>query len=115
MAYRPRLLEVLRDTIIGTVQRYGPDLTCRQLAVLLVCSLEDSPQTVRGLARLLRTPKPAITRAIDRLEKFGLAKRAPDKRDRRSVLISPTEAGRAFTKELHGMMTVASAGQTSGA
>jgi DNA-binding MarR family transcriptional regulator len=108
MAHSPRLIEILRDTTIATVRRDGPDLTARQLAVVLLCSLNDPPHTVRGLATTLRVAKPAITRAADRLEQLGLTRRAADKRDRRSVLIEVTAAGRSFVEELDAMMAEAS-------
>jgi len=101
------LVEILRDTIISTVRRDGLDLTARQLAVLLVCCLDDAPHTVRGLAQRLTVAKPAITRATDRLEEFGLAKRQSDPRDRRSVLLVATPLGRDFVRELGAMMKTA--------
>jgi DNA-binding MarR family transcriptional regulator len=101
------LVEILRDTIISTVRRDGLDLTARQLAVLLVCCLDDAPHTVRGLAQRLTVAKPAITRATDRLEEFGLAKRQSDPRDRRSVLLVATPLGRDFVRELGVMMKAA--------
>jgi DNA-binding MarR family transcriptional regulator len=101
-------VEILRDTILGTVRRDRPDLSARQLAVLLICRLDDPPHTVRGLAETLNIAKPTITRAADRLEELGLAERRGDPRDRRSVLIVPTASGRAFVKELGDMMRTAS-------
>ena len=108
MRHDPELIEILRDTIVGTVRRDGPDLSARQLAVLLVCRLDDPPHTVRGLAVTLNVFKPAITRAADRLEALGLAERRSDPRDRRSVLIVPTASGRALVKEMGEMMRAAS-------
>jgi hypothetical protein len=63
-----RLLEVLRNTIIGMVRREGRDLSARQFAVMMLISdLEGRPHTVRELALRLNVPKPSITRGIDRL------------------------------------------------
>ena len=56
----------------------------------------------------LNVAKPAITRAVDRLELFDLAERRSDPWDRRSVLMAPTKSGRAFVKELGEMMRAAS-------
>ena len=50
-----------------------PDLTIRQIGVLLNCAA--SSQTVRGLSAAMETSKPAITRAIDKLEDLGWATR----------------------------------------
>ena len=70
-----RLALILRDTIVGTVRRDGPDLSARQFAVLLIISIEDDMHTVRGLAARLDVSKPALTRSVDRLNELGLAKR----------------------------------------
>jgi DNA-binding MarR family transcriptional regulator len=104
MVDSPRLTEALRDAIVSTVRRPGPDLSARQLAILLVCSVDGIPQTGRGLASRLGVPRSVVTLATDRLEVFGLAKREKDARDRRSVLIVATAAGRALTGELASAM-----------
>jgi DNA-binding transcriptional MocR family regulator len=46
--------------------------------LLTTLALEPDLSTVRGLAIHLRISKPAVTRALDRLEEEGLAKRGPD-------------------------------------
>ena len=51
-----------------------PDLTMRQLAVLLTVYITAPPHTVRGLAANLNISKPAVTRALDRLSDLGLAR-----------------------------------------
>lgn len=102
-----RLLGILRDTIVGTVRRDGPDLSARQFGVLLITYLEDGPHTVRGLAARLEVSKPAITRSLDRLAELGLAKRAPDPRDRRSVLVTRTRRGNDFLADLRGYLAAA--------
>lgn len=107
-----RLLEVLRDTIIGMVRREGPDLSARQFGVLLICYLEEGPHTVRALAARLDVSKPAITRALDRLAELGFARRGPDPRDRRSVLVQRTRKGSDFVADLRQML--ASAMKSSG-
>ena len=88
-----RLTEILRDTIVGTVRRDGPDLSARQFAVMLICYIENGPHTVRGLAARLNISKPAVTRSLDRLEELGLARRIVDPADRRSVLVQRTREG----------------------
>jgi DNA-binding MarR family transcriptional regulator len=102
-----RLLGILRDTIVGTVRRDGPDLSARQFGVFLITYLEDGPHTVRGLAARLEVSKPAITRSLDRLAELGLAKRAPDPRDRRSVLIVRTRRGNDFLADLRSYLVAA--------
>jgi len=102
-----RLLGILRDTIVGTVRRDGPDLSARQFGVFLITYLEDGPHTVRGLAARLEVSKPAITRSLDRLAELGLAKRAPDPRDRRSVLVTRTRRGNDYLNDLRSYITAA--------
>ena len=106
-----RLLDILRDAIIGTVRREGPDLSARQFGVLLICYLEEGPHTVRGLASRLEVSKPAITRALDRLAELGFARRGPDPRDRRSVLVQRTPAGNAYLKDIRSILRDASNGK----
>ncbi|GBQ71765.1 MarR family transcriptional regulator [Ameyamaea chiangmaiensis NBRC 103196] len=101
------LVGTLRDTIVSTVRRDGPDLSARQLAVFLTCYLEDGAHTVRGLAAALNVSKPAITRALDRLGELDLARRKVDPMDRRSVLVQRTLKGAAMLRELRSVMVEA--------
>jgi DNA-binding MarR family transcriptional regulator len=101
------LLNVLRDTVVALVRRDGPDLSARQLGVLLTVYLTDGPHTVRGLAAELKVSKPAITRALDRLGELDLARRKVDPMDRRSVLVQRTLKGAAFLRDLRTTMTEA--------
>ncbi len=99
-----RLPQILRDTVVNLVRQEGPDLTARQLSVLLICYLEEGPQTVRGLAARLQVAKPAITRALDRLEALDLAHRRQDPRDRRSIVVARTPQGQTFLTSLRGIL-----------
>jgi DNA-binding MarR family transcriptional regulator len=72
--------------------REGYDFTDRQKCVLF--AVKDTPQTVRGMAEELSLPKPAISRAVDRLVNFGYVGRKEEPHDRRSVMVFITEAGR---------------------
>jgi len=103
-----RLPNILRDTVVSLVRREGPDLTARQLGVLLICYLEDGPHTVRGLAARLNVAKPAITRALDRLEEFQFARRLQDPRDRRSIVVARTADGETFMEQLRSLLDEAS-------
>ena len=103
------LAGILRNTIVELVRRDGADLSARQLSVFLICYLEPEAQTVRGLAARLNVSKPAITRALDRLTEFDLAKRKADPADRRSVLVQRTPGGTAFMRELRSILRTAAA------
>ena len=103
---------ILRETIVALVRSDGPDLSARQLAVLLTVYLGEGPHTVRGLASDLNVSKPAITRALDRLGELDLARRKVDPADRRSVLVQRTPKGTNFLQDLRSVMTEAAKGTT---
>ncbi len=102
-----QLIGILRDTVVALVRRDGPDLSARQLGVLLTVYLNDGPHTVRGLAAQLNVSKPAITRALDRLGELDLARRKVDPADRRSVLVQRTVKGSNFLRDLRTVMSEA--------
>ena len=93
-------LDIWRRAMVANVRRDAPDLSARQMAVLLTVYMTGPPHTVRGLAEILNVSKPAITRAIDRLGEFGLARRKTDPRDRRSVVVQRTVKGSVYLAEL---------------
>jgi DNA-binding MarR family transcriptional regulator len=99
-------LELWRGTIVAGVRHDVPDLSARQMAVLLTVYLKPPPHTVRGLASALNISKPAITRSLDRLSDLGLLGRKIDEADRRSVLIQRTLRGSVFLRE-YGEIIVA--------
>lgn len=92
-------LQLWRGALAESVRRDGPDLSARQMALLLTVYLTPPPHTVRGLAADLNVSKPAITRAIDRLSELGMIKRKTDDADRRSVLLQRTVKGSVFLRE----------------
>ncbi|MEN8195124.1 MAG: MarR family transcriptional regulator [Pseudomonadota bacterium] len=92
-------LDIWRRAMVANVRRDAPDLSARQMAVLLTVYMTEPPHTVRGLAEILNVSKPAITRAIDRLGEFGLARRKTDPRDRRSVIVQRTVKGSVYLAE----------------
>jgi DNA-binding MarR family transcriptional regulator len=94
------LLTILHGTICASVRADGPDLSARQLAMLLIVGIIPGMHTVRGLAAQLNISKPAVSRSLDRLCELGLAAREPDLRDRRSVLVVLTKAGRSHLADL---------------
>lgn len=102
-------LELWRRSLVATLRRDSPDLTARQMALLLTVYLTDPPHTVRGLAETLDVSKPAVTRALDRLGDLGLVRRKADARDRRSVLVQRTVRGSVFLHEFGGIVTGAAA------
>ena len=64
--------------LIGYVRSGQPDLTNRQMALMLLVYLTPGPHTVRGLARVLGVSKPVITRALNTLGGLGYLRRERD-------------------------------------
>lgn len=92
-------LELWQKSVVEGVKREAPDLSARQMALLLLVYMTEGPHTVRGLAESLRVSKPAITRAIDRLSTLEMVRRKPDENDRRSILVQRTVKGSIFLRE----------------
>ena len=92
-------LDLWRGALVESLRGDAPDLTSRQLAVLLTVYLTPQPHTVRGLAATLNISKPAITRALDRLGTYDLIRRKTDDADRRSVLVQRTVKGSVYLSE----------------
>ena len=88
-----------RRALIRYVRSGQPDLTNRQMAMLLVIGLEGGLHTVRGLAARLEVSKPVVTRALNSLTALGLVVRRIDERDRRSVFVDLTPGGTDFIAE----------------
>ena len=105
-------LDVLRGAVIESVRADLRDLTQRQMAVVLSVYLSSNPLTVRALATDLDVGKPAITRALDRLESLGLIKRMIDIRDKRSIIIGRTVAGTVYLREMADRIVHAASNST---
>lgn len=103
----PRMLKVWREAHRATVRSDDPDLTSRQMSVILSVYMTEPPHTVRGLAADLNVAKPVITRALDTLSKKGLVKRSKDERDGRSVLVTRTVKGAVYLSELSDRIVAA--------
>lgn len=94
-----QILDLWRGALVESVRRDAPDLSARQLAVLLTVYLTPQPHTVRGLAASLNVSKPAITRALDRLGSYDMVRRKTDDDDRRSILVQRTVKGSVYLSE----------------
>jgi DNA-binding MarR family transcriptional regulator len=84
------------QTLISYVRSGQPDLTNRQMALLLLVYLTPGPHTVRGLAHILGVSKPVITRALNTLGTLGYLRRVRDEADRRNVFVAQTSMGQDF-------------------
>lgn len=92
-------LSTWMSTLVDYVRSGEPDLTNRQMALLLVVYLKPGPHTVRGLARILNVSKPVITRALNRLGALGYLRRQRDDTDKRNIFVAPTTEGADFLEE----------------
>lgn len=93
-------LKLWHDVNLAMVRDDEPDLSVRQISILLTIYLEAPPHTVRDLAKKLGVSKPVITRAMDTMGKLELASRRRDDKDRRNVLIQRTVKGALYLERL---------------
>ena len=93
-------LRLWHDVSLALVRDDEPDLSARQITVLITIYLEPQPHTVRALAEKLGVTKPVITRALDTMGRQGLVSRKRDPADRRNVLVQRTVDGALFLERL---------------
>lgn len=99
-----QLATLLRDAITRfnrRVRKARPvgDLTVTQLSALTSLELAGA-LSPRELADAERVQPPTMTRIVAKLEERGLVQRAPHPTDRRQVILSATESGRAVLAQL---------------
>ena len=97
-------IKLLHDFSYALVTDRQPDLSPRQLTILLTIYLDPPPHSVRGLARKLKVTKPVITRALDTMGKLGLVARRRDETDRRNVVIQRTVKGALAVEHLGDLL-----------
>ncbi len=83
-------------SLVNYVHSGEPDLTNRQMALLMLVYLTPGPHTVRGLASRLSVSKPVITRALNTLGGLGYLRRERDQDDRRNIFVVRTRDGTEF-------------------
>lgn len=83
-------------TLVDYVRSGRPDLTNRQMALMMTVYIDAGPHTVRGLAEELNVSKPVITRALNKLSALGYLRRERDVADRRNIFIARTPKGAEF-------------------
>ncbi|MBR7158779.1 MAG: MarR family transcriptional regulator [Alphaproteobacteria bacterium] len=104
-------LSVWQKAVLENVQSAdAPDLSERQMAILLTVYLKPYPHTVKSLSELLIISKPPVTRALDTLASYGFIKRQPDRKDKRKVLIMRTVKGAEFLSKFAGIIGKAEQG-----
>lgn len=91
-------------TLVAYVRSGQPDLTNRQMGLLLLVYLTPGPHTVRGLATLLGVSKPVVTRALNTLGALGYLRRERDEADRRNIFVAQTELGTNFLERFKSLI-----------
>jgi DNA-binding MarR family transcriptional regulator len=71
-------------------------ITRTQFSVLVLLDQCEAPPTLTELGRWMFRSKNSMTTVIDHMERDGLVQRVRDPRDKRSVRVVATEAGRAL-------------------
>ena len=90
-----RLSARTQSVFAQTAERHGlPAAQAR-----LLCMLATGPRRMSELAGLLGIEKAALTGLADRAERRGLVARVPSTTDRRAVLVSLTDEGRALVSQ----------------
>lgn len=108
-----RTLKNWMQTLISYVRSGQPDLTNRQMALMLIVYLTPGPHTVRGLAIVLGVSKPVITRALNTLGSLGYLRRVRDEADRRNVFVAKTSTGQEFLESFERNIEQENASKTS--
>lgn len=78
------------------------DVSLREYDVLYTLSKCPAPIRLGELNRHVLLSQPALSRMVDRLVERGLVQRTADPADRRAVLVSLTDAGRARQRAVGG-------------
>ena len=97
-------LKLWHDVGLGIVRSGEPDLSSRQITILLTVYMEPPPHTVRGLAAKLSVTKPVITRALDTMGSLDLVSRRRDESDRRNVVVQRTVQGSLYLERFSDLI-----------
>ena len=106
-------LRLWRDVSLALVRSNEPDLSTRQITILITIYLDPQPHTVRALAAKLGVTKPVVTRALDTMGRYGLVTRKRDPEDRCNVLVQRTVNGALFLERLGDLVVSKAAGLPS--
>jgi DNA-binding MarR family transcriptional regulator len=87
------ILDMWTEVMVDGVRDDGPDLSARQLALMLMVHRRPGLHTVKRLSIDLNISKPAITRALHALGQAGFVQRTHPDHDRRESHVHLTAAG----------------------
>ncbi len=85
--------------VLKGVREDSPDLSPRQMSILLTIYIDPKPYTIQMLSTRLKISKPAVCRAIDMMERISFVERKPDPRDKRKVFLGRTDPGYKYLGE----------------
>lgn len=109
-----RALNQWMQTLVDYVRSGKPDLTNRQMALMMTVYIDAGPHTVRGLAEALNVSKPVITRALNKLSALGYLRRERDAADRRNIFVARTPKGAEFLDGFHDFIAASDRDDASG-
>src|SRR4051794_40437556 len=93
-------LAQLSFLVLGTLERRAAEHDVSLVQTRLLGVLRDRRPTMQELAKLLGLDKSSVSGLVDRAERRGLVARVPSAADRRSVLVSLTDEGRALAAQV---------------
>jgi DNA-binding MarR family transcriptional regulator len=95
-----RFIEFISERFKETEDLFATRLEVseRELALLRALAV-DGPMITKDLGSRFRVPVSTMTGLVDRMEKKGLIRRLPNRRDRRSIELEATPAGTLVLKE----------------
>jgi DNA-binding MarR family transcriptional regulator len=97
-------LQLLHSLYVAQVHDDAPDLSVRQMSIMLTIYLNPPPHTIRALAATLNVTKPVITRALNAMGKLKLVNRRRDPKDKRNVLVQRTVEGTLYLDRLGDLL-----------
>ena len=92
-------LAQLSFAVQGMLERRAAEHNLSIVQARLLGVLRDREPTMNELARFLGLDKSSVTGLVDRAEQRGLVARVPSTTDRRVVLVSLTDDGRALVSQ----------------
>src|SRR5688500_15435077 len=95
-----RFIEMLSSRFKQTEELFATKLEVSERELALLRTLvEEGPMITKELGGRFGVPVSTMTGLVDRMEKKGLIRRVPGRRDRRSIELETTPAGAMALKE----------------
>lgn len=86
--------------VITNATKQKETLSVRQLGILSMVYINHIHASVDHYARTLNLSKPAVTKALNRLEELRLVKRIPSWEDKRKITVVPTSYGQDYIQRI---------------